>query len=1376
MKRLSTIVLGVLLLTLFSPFLTSMPLGIEQAAAQTASCENLTASFTVSQNGATTTNSYSGLVNVTVSGVGQSQSTIWNDAFYMYTDDRGSAIDPRLLDSLVINGGNPARTFIPGGQTPTYRSDHTYSFQINAPGGRLTFGSGDLIVDDNNGSYTIKVCAAAQTQAENTGSCGPMDVAFIIDSTNDMNEIAFAEIKAGISSLTNKIAVASGGDYQLGLLTFNNNPLVGDYVKVLNDFSSGNADAVVSKVTGLNASNGGLPPEASDEALKTAINRLKSSDRGDLGELQQIGDFNGIWRSNATKIIVLVTSAEPGGFDEIYDDSKKATAHDLAVAAKNKGISIVSVFVQNIIEDNTGEKLAVPIMQDYANTTAGSFTKVSSEGSGTLSAIRDGIFNKCPAPTGFDVWMKDQLDDAGIEPNAHPNEPAYSSPDVKTCQSFDECATAENPVYGWSENYIFVTLRNNGPKTISPPKAAKGSLYVYWTAQGGSATWPTGWQLINVEKDIFIPSGVSEKKVRVQWPNVPAPGHYCLLARWVSDSDLMTISEGQNTYVNTVNNNNIVWRNVNVTDVLPQRSLKVKYVVRRSASRAATMVSPLDEQVSLGNNLEEGLEVVPASFPLQTTGEATDLVIKPKKTFPGTIIVTLGNLASSQTIEGDGIIARTDRTVTINPDGGRIKNLYPTAEGDVIQLEFTGNASATPDQAAIMVSQEILLPGSTTKQDIGGVEYNFTILDPNGPPVAPRPIIASTVTGIKLAWPHKIINASYEVWRSNQTGFKPGDAGSTLITTIASTTREETLVISYIDAGMQAGQDSPYYVVRSKNAAGKTADSRVLTLRRPVQVTTIGIIDSANPDRPWYANGQIEVSPYPVKQGVETTLSARVDNPTKTTQKVNLEFYVSGLGVGQWWTKVETLQGVEIPANGNITKSVKWFPATEGHYCVKVKVITAKGEFWLQRNLDIQKAEPGKCALRDFQVCNPYADTRTFTINATKQEGLAGCSASVAVKQVTLAPKACTTTQVSICVPQVACGSGKCAYRVEPDPGNDGVLFEVEVGGGICEVTPSATPTATDMPITPSLTPTATAKPITDTPTATNTPTNTPTGTAKPITDTPSATNTPTGTAKPITNTPTGTAKPITNTPTPTNTSTSGGTVTDDPTCKAEQIEVSGIGLKGLTTGSLSVPAASWVTLQMGGALAKTLPIPNAVSFGSERLTTVTAKDQWNYGYLFQTKQTNVAGPVTVKVEEVGTNQTARAAVAYFPKATSEKFVSAYNTTYEFVWGGTNGTWVIVQKAPLIVTLPKPLTKATNLTLKVAYMDNDNDARPLTVKAEAGGVTQEIPATASNIGELLNIQTVTLANVPAGTSEVKVTLLSRHKRSQSNAPFACKHS
>jgi hypothetical protein len=120
--------------------------------------ESLVVPFTGGLQAVVTRNAYSGIVTLTVTGIGQASGTSYTDAFYLLTDYAGNPIPPIVPDgwTLTING-NLAKELIPGRQVPAYRGDHSYTFQINAPGGRLTFGVSDIYTADNTGSYSVNI-------------------------------------------------------------------------------------------------------------------------------------------------------------------------------------------------------------------------------------------------------------------------------------------------------------------------------------------------------------------------------------------------------------------------------------------------------------------------------------------------------------------------------------------------------------------------------------------------------------------------------------------------------------------------------------------------------------------------------------------------------------------------------------------------------------------------------------------------------------------------------------------------------------------------------------------------------------------------------------------------------------------------------------------------------------------------------------------------------------------------------------------------------------------------------------------------------------------------------------------------------------------
>ncbi len=158
-----------------------------------------------------------------------------------------------------------------------------------------------------------------------------------------------------------------------------------------------------------------------------------------------------------------------------------------------------------------------------------------------------------------DVFIRDYVGDAGVEPHGNS---VWTSPDIKVCPTAVECATSQNPEVG-SVNYIFVKLNNPGPYGSG---ADIGSLDLYRSSPGGGTGWSADWTSIGGVLGLSVAaSGVTTAVI--PWPDVPGPGHFCLLARWESANDPMSSVEGPNTVLNTQRNNNIAWRNVDSVDL-----------------------------------------------------------------------------------------------------------------------------------------------------------------------------------------------------------------------------------------------------------------------------------------------------------------------------------------------------------------------------------------------------------------------------------------------------------------------------------------------------------------------------------------------------------------------------------------------------------------------------------------------------------------------------------------------------------------------------------------------------------------------------------------------------------------------------------------
>ena len=164
-------------------------------------------------------------------------------------------------------------------------------------------------------------------------------------------------------------------------------------------------------VLALTVSGGAGGPEASDEALNTIINELAARAGSDA--------FTGSWRPEAIKLIILLTDALPGGFDDTHtvgvDDVNADTRADEA-AADDILIGAVQVGTSSGVQ---------AIMQNYATKTGGQYFQTSSTGEATAEAFEQILLN---LPT-----------DLMIEKSATPD------------------------VYAGEEVLYTITVTNNGP-------------------------------------------------------------------------------------------------------------------------------------------------------------------------------------------------------------------------------------------------------------------------------------------------------------------------------------------------------------------------------------------------------------------------------------------------------------------------------------------------------------------------------------------------------------------------------------------------------------------------------------------------------------------------------------------------------------------------------------------------------------------------------------------------------------------------------------------------------------------------------------------------------------------------------------------------
>ena len=207
----------------------------------------------------------------------------------------------------------------------------------------------------------------------------------------------------------------------------------------------------------------------------------------------------------------------------------------------------------------------------------------------TLSVARssilssDGLIPVSGAPAA-DLWMQDNADDTGVEPDPSPN-PMWISDDIWVRNGADGLINQDhqNPL-GEHVNHVYVRIRNRG---CAGAAAQSGTVKLYWAKASSSLSWPAPWDgsvtspaLMGglIGSQLVTVAGGGHEILPFEW-TVPDPSdyaafgadkaHFCLLARIETTSAApfgMTTPETVNLYANVQNNNNIVWKNISIID------------------------------------------------------------------------------------------------------------------------------------------------------------------------------------------------------------------------------------------------------------------------------------------------------------------------------------------------------------------------------------------------------------------------------------------------------------------------------------------------------------------------------------------------------------------------------------------------------------------------------------------------------------------------------------------------------------------------------------------------------------------------------------------------------------------------------------------
>jgi hypothetical protein len=183
---------------------------------------------------------------------------------------------------------------------------------------------------------------------------------------------------------------------------------------------------------------------------------------------------------------------------------------------------------------------------------------------------------RCSSPLISNVWMRDTWDDTGLEPDPNtvgqlmclsPYIWVRNERDVGYVHQHDH----QNPVSG-APNFIYVKLHNGGP-TIT------GNLEVYIANASTMLRWPVDWTQI-ATRSITL-NNLTTSIIEFEWTAGPVTGHYCMMARWVASTDPMTFPETDDINQNTRQNNNIIWRNMNIVDLSIAGLITVVFEIER---------------------------------------------------------------------------------------------------------------------------------------------------------------------------------------------------------------------------------------------------------------------------------------------------------------------------------------------------------------------------------------------------------------------------------------------------------------------------------------------------------------------------------------------------------------------------------------------------------------------------------------------------------------------------------------------------------------------------------------------------------------------------------------------------------------------------
>lgn len=329
----------------------------------------------------------------------------------------------------------------------------------------------------------------------------------------------------------------------------------------------------------------------------------------------------------------------------------------------------------------------------------------------------------------LDLHVRNSIVDIGAEPDTFSAvTDIYQSPDIWVRVVDDGQLNHQNPEYHhFNKNFVYVRVRN----ISNTASTEKDSVRLHWAKASTALTFPKHWDgsfkinnvpmggIISTQPIPILQPG-DETIVKFAWhvpdpkrylqitPGGNEPWHFCLLARILSDNDVMTFVETTDLASNVRNNNNIAWKNLSVVEVGPKKSSRVNVLIKNR-------------------------ELVRQTYTLEFVETAVgDRILNGGLFKQAEVRVTLGPKLMKAWMAGGreakGIILdRESNELRILQSGAHLGNIILSSEEyDILQLSFNFLKTNTVDDKKAEISDEFMFNVVQQRMDkslLGGEAY-----------------------------------------------------------------------------------------------------------------------------------------------------------------------------------------------------------------------------------------------------------------------------------------------------------------------------------------------------------------------------------------------------------------------------------------------------------------------------------------------------------------------------------------------------------------------------------------------------------------------------------------------------------------------------